>query len=120
MLLTIRRRIDNNNHGQYLHGVYPHMAMLNHSCLPNLELDEGEEGGDESGRAVLHLRAEREIKKGEELTVRYTGDPDDGLEQRRYGLLHWLGSFCQCERCVREEADDGLDMDGLGIGSDDE
>lgn len=108
VLLTIRRRIDNNDRGQFVHGVYPNVAMFNHSCKPNVSDDEDAGGGDMEGRAVLHLRARRDVEKGEELFIRYTGDEEDGLEERRYALMHWLGRDCRCGRCVREERERGV------------
>ena len=84
-------------------GVYLGPSILDHSCKPNDSLDESAAGGDEEGRAVLHLRACKDVQKGEELFIRYTGDEEDDLNQRRYALMHWLGRDCQCEKCVGEE-----------------
>lgn len=98
VLMTMRRRLDNNAHGELVHGLYPYFAMFNHSCEPSVVVEENEDGA-----AALTLRTLRPIMKNEELTIAYKEDEGATLGHRRYGLYHWLGCDCKCVRCVREE-----------------
>jgi hypothetical protein len=51
----------------------------------------------------------RSVTKGEELLINYQGELSKKpyLERRKI-LRQWLGSDCQCKRCVGEEAADQL------------
>ena len=54
-------------------GVFPTIARINHSCVPNAvfgELEPTEKDGDKA----IELRAIKDISKGEEITVCYYTD----------------------------------------------
>ena len=76
-------------------GLFPEQTLLNHSCRPNcLNCFRGLE--------VL-LVANRDIKKGEELTINYI-DVIKPVWERRAMLEEKSHFFCVCERCLEEES----------------
>jgi hypothetical protein len=72
-------------------GVYPHAAILNHSCYPNclLRYKDG---------VIMEIVAARDIQKGEELTHSYVDLVKDTPTRRRH-LMKLHGFLCQCQRC---------------------
>jgi len=71
-------------------GIYPHAAILNHSCDPTCIL--------RFVNSDLEIVALRDIKKGEELTHSYTDlAQDTATRQRHFRELH--GFLCCCRRC---------------------
>jgi len=108
VLITMRLRLNNNVVGitldasaqtdrDYIYGVYPLMAVLNHSCDPHVRYNRT--GPD----ATITLRAVRNIAKGEEIFTSYLPNQNMGLAERRASLMAWLGTECKCSRCVDEE-----------------
>lgn len=83
-------------------GLYVLHSHLNHSCDPNVSARHLDR---RTALSRITLCAKRDIGAGEELTVSYV-DPEMGLRSRRAGLLMWGFGQCQCERCVREEAEE--------------
>ena len=76
-------------------GLFPEQTLLNHSCRPNcLNCFRGLE--------VL-LVANRDIKRGEELTINYI-DVIKPVWERRAMLEEKSHFFCVCERCLEEES----------------
>ena len=73
--------------------LFPIQSLLSHSCLPNLQYIEKEDG------RKLVLQATTKIEKGEKLTVRYTP-----FLQGRLSLKKWIIEQkyvdCSCARCV--------------------
>lgn len=73
-------------------GVYPHAAILNHSCHPNCLLRFCENVN------VMEIVALRDIKSGEELTHSYVDlVHDTSTRQQHLQQLH--GFVCDCVRC---------------------
>lgn len=83
------------NVNSYPGGLFPLIAHINHSCGPNAEVDvpAGARGN------VLLVRAVRAIRRGQELTVSYTGGLR-GVQHRRYLKDHY-GFVCACSCCAR-------------------
>ena len=72
------------------HALFPYLSLTSHSCLPNCEhWVNGEE-------AVI--RAKKKIKKGEELTIRYTYLSLHRTLLRKVINNAWFFT-CICERC---------------------
>jgi SET domain-containing protein len=78
----------------------PVLAMANHSCDPNAEI--------ECGGRTVQLVALREIQEGEEVFISYI-DEDDPVDVRREQLKSRYFFDCNCERCVRQKKDGGDD-----------
>lgn len=81
--------ILNDLHETIGQGVYPHAALLNHSCDPNCLLRFNATG-------QLSIVAMRPIAKGEELTHSYV---DLVSRTRRQDLQQLHGFSCHCRRC---------------------
>lgn len=97
ILLTLQHRISINKraepfrHGGYMVSVNPCFSMFNHSCENNASWEDG-------GTSTVQVRADRDIKKGEEVFLNYGGSGE--------WLTHWFGGMgCACPKCVREAAD---------------
>jgi hypothetical protein len=79
-------------------GLWPAFALLNHSCKPSastMVLKSKDE-------LMMLVRASREIKQGEEISIAY-GDVCKPLEERQSHLSFLYGFKCRCARCQREE-----------------
>ena len=79
-------------------GLWPAFALINHSCRPNastMVLSSKEE-------LMMLVRAGREIKAGEEISIAYS-DVCKPLAERRSHLMAVYGFECRCGRCQREE-----------------
>lgn len=74
--------------------LYPRVAMLNHSCRPNIR--------NRFDGARLTICATRPLSGGSELLNSYCPVQLDGAERRR-GLREQYGFECECERCSEEE-----------------
>lgn len=81
--------ILNGVHETIGQGVYPHAALLNHSCHPNCLVRF-------AGSTTMELVALRNIEAGEELWHSYV-DLVSATRQEQLQQLH--GFTCQCTRC---------------------
>ncbi|KAG5857365.1 hypothetical protein ANANG_G00018700 [Anguilla anguilla] len=80
-------------------GLYPSVSLLNHACRPNcVMVFEGR---------ILRLRAVRDIRPLEELTISYT-DVMTPSQDRRKGLREQYCFLCECERCVTADKDSDM------------
>jgi len=77
--------------------VYPHAALLNHSCSPNCVLRY--KIGVESSPPKLEIVACKDISRGEELLHSYV-DLVLPTEARRKRLMETHGFICGCSRCA--------------------
>jgi hypothetical protein len=82
--------ILNSLHETIGQGVYPHAALLNHSCDPNCLL--------RFNSTALEIVALRDIEKDEELTHSYVDLVQDTATRREH-LQHLHGFVCDCTRC---------------------
>ena len=71
--------------------LFPIASLMSHSCVSNLE------PLDEPGITIA-FRAKRNIKEGEELTIRYAMflQPRDQIQEALFNSYHFL---CACPRC---------------------
>ncbi|MEW5309968.1 MAG: hypothetical protein WDW38_001807 [Sanguina aurantia] len=80
-------------------GLYPGLAMANHSCAPNsacLVL---------SGGQAVALRCATDLSSGQEVCISYLGaNIFSPLLKRRALLSHSYGFECSCSRCLAEAA----------------
>ncbi|XP_072320858.1 histone-lysine N-methyltransferase SMYD3 [Eucyclogobius newberryi] len=77
-------------------GLYPSLSLLNHDCGPNcVMVFEG---------TKLNLRAVKDIKPGDELTVSYI-DSLELTEVRRKQLEEQYHFTCSCQRCNSRDKD---------------
>jgi len=109
VLFTMRLRLNNNVVGinlpshDYIYGVFPMMAILNHSCDPSVIYSK--EGKD----ATITVKAVRDIAMGEEVFTSYLSEPQElSLEERRAALMAWFGTACRCNRCLIESSNGEL------------
>ena len=95
-------------------GMFPLMAMANHSCDPNTEFS------SRDGGQYIRAFARREVKEGEELMQSYLSEEDleKGVEERQELLEEGFGFTCMCVRCVLETIQ--LNENGSGNSSDDD
>jgi hypothetical protein len=77
-------------------GVYPHAALLNHSCTPNGLLSFRFRDDGQGQPPLLQCIALSDLKAGEELTHCYV---DSTLPTTERSLKASYGFDCQCERC---------------------
>jgi len=74
-------------------GIFPNIAMMNHSCVPNANV----RFGDDRTAVVVALR---DIQPGEELTISYI-ENDMPLEARQKELQEY-GFICDCPLCSQQ------------------
>ncbi|KAJ3412292.1 hypothetical protein HDV05_001003 [Chytridiales sp. JEL 0842] len=79
-------------------GMFPLVAMLNHSCRPNCVYVASEYG-------EMHVRTLRDVEEGEELCVSYV-DLCASREERREKLLRGKHFWCTCERCEPTDSEE--------------
>ncbi|KAJ3045762.1 hypothetical protein HDV00_007888 [Rhizophlyctis rosea] len=113
-IITLACQINSNSHGMrdptgngnmdVAVGMFPLVAMLNHSCMPNCAYV-----GIAHGQMLV--RTLRPVAEGEELTVSYV-DLYAGREERRGKLLETKNFWCECERCV-EDSERDREVDGV-------
>lgn len=99
VLFEIEARLSNNSWSDTIATcLSPLFCMINHSCEPNLYWC------SQPDHSTLKITAKRDIKKGEQLLLEYDQfQGKNSLADRRERYRKWLGSDCQCTRCVREE-----------------
>lgn len=77
--------------GVRLRGVYPQLARMNHSCLPNVTLLSDRDG-------TMYVRSASNIKCGEPLVITYVGISAPFWERQSYTRdVHFFK--CDCVRC---------------------
>jgi hypothetical protein len=110
VLQTLRARTGNNVREYSIDGhahiaINPLYSFFNHSCEPNVKWEDDKSTHSSS----IRMHTLRSVTKGEELLINYQGELSKKpyLERRKI-LRQWLGSDCQCKRCVDEEAADQL------------
>lgn len=78
-------------------GLYPSLSLLNHECSPNcVMVFEG---------TKLHLRAVKDIKVGDELTISYI-DSVAHTDDRQKQLEEQYHFTCHCQRCDSGDMDE--------------
>lgn len=79
-------------------GLFPTIAMINHSCCPNAVW------GSTGMSSELEVRATESLKEGDEITVNYIGDRSVHLSpaQRQEILKETWGFCCQCPACSED------------------
>lgn len=77
--------------GEHLRGIYPNIALLNHSCLPNLTIRSDVNN-------ALYIRTAVAIKKGDPLVFSYT-PPEEPLWERQFDFRNVYFFSCKCRRC---------------------
>ena len=104
-------------------GLYILTSRLNHSCDANVSIQSKKAYCEQHGLPysmaeegdVLIAMANRDIHKGERLTINYVfghdGFPGDWDVHRRRELLQRRGFKCACERCTAEAQDERTDVD---------
>eukprot|EP00658_Telonema_sp_P-2_P081492 TRINITY_DN8366_c0_g1_i2.p1 TRINITY_DN8366_c0_g1~~TRINITY_DN8366_c0_g1_i2.p1 ORF type:complete len:277 (+),score=51.37 TRINITY_DN8366_c0_g1_i2:219-1049(+) len=74
-------------------------AMLNHSCLPNCYIGQGQGG-------VLEVRTKKPVQDGEELTISYLdmtrADLCEDIKLRQENLMDTFRFTCSCELCTSQ------------------
>ncbi len=83
-------------------GLFPNLALLNHSCIPNVFYF-GERGFN-------RVKTARKVKSGEELCISYI-DAYQTREKRQEELLKTKHFLCSCERCTPAVSGEGLRVD---------
>ena len=77
-------------------GLFPTVARINHSCVPNAVVDYP----DNNSRAVV--RALVPIQPGEEVSISYLEEEDERDFEDRTDSLHDYQFECDCPRCQEE------------------
>eukprot|EP00051_Salpingoeca_urceolata_P016572 m.221503 g.221503 ORF g.221503 m.221503 type:complete len:512 (+) comp18719_c3_seq6:1363-2898(+) len=77
-------------------GLFPGMALLNHSCLPNCTYT--------ISHGVATVRSGRRLEAGEEVCLHYLRDLYACRRRRRVQLKQARHFDCQCQRCTAEAA----------------
>ncbi|KAJ3198946.1 hypothetical protein HDU82_000854 [Entophlyctis luteolus] len=88
-------------------GLFPAVAMLNHSCAPNCSFVAGT-------HAQMVVRTLHPVSEGEELCVAYV-DLCLPRDERRGKLLESKRFWCMCERCESADSSEASDarLDGV-------
>ncbi|KAK1711412.1 TPR domain-containing protein [Colletotrichum lupini] len=86
-------RNNNFNIGNQTQALFPQVARLNHSCVPNAQ------GNFNKDLNAFTIHATRNIEQEEEITISYL-DEHLGLRQSRQTALHdGYGFTCGCSAC---------------------
>ncbi|EMC98825.1 hypothetical protein BAUCODRAFT_145845 [Baudoinia panamericana UAMH 10762] len=109
VMFTIGAREVNNSWSDPVHNcISPLFSLFNHSCEANVEWIAGED------YTTLTMATLRDIKQGEQLFVLYDSYlGEQPLRARRRRMRKWLDAECQCDRCLREEAEAKQTIDKL-------
>lgn len=82
------------NIGKDRQAVFPCIARINHSCVPNAQ------GHFHEGLEKLNVHATRDILDGEEVMINYLKETGVALRRQRQGkLLEGYGFDCDCPAC---------------------
>ncbi|KAJ1610045.1 SET domain-containing protein [Cryptosporidium canis] len=79
-------------------GLFSYSSLFNHSCDPNCDFI-GVNPASDCSSTVIDLRASRNIKKDEEITINYV-ELYDTRRNRIKSLLQTKHFICECERCT--------------------
>ena len=79
-------------------GHYPTIALMNHSCDPNLEWRFTD------GSATIEMIALKPIAVGDELRISYI-DQTLSYNERQTRLQQLYGFRCECPKCMRDSSD---------------
>lgn len=100
---TVLARIEVNSRqcdpsGPHLVAINSLYSFFNHSCSPNVKVED-----DPSGSSELIVSTTRDINPYEELCITYLNEDQLQLsyEERRKALLPWTGGDCRCDRCEK-------------------
>ena len=74
------------------YAVFPSFSYLNHSCMANCRYHIS------SDNRTITVRAQRPIKKGEEITISYIGVTLGNIIRKQSFQRHWRFT-CNCKRC---------------------
>ena len=79
-------------------GLFPHYAMLNHSCVHNTKSIIDDPKSESDGRFAVRVIATEPISPGTEICTRYLPYNKDTFRRRKtlYEKWHFL---CQCQSC---------------------
>ena len=82
--------------------LFPHVAMVNHSCQPNAFLNFV--GAPATAHRTVHLRATKLISPGEDITISYGPHKNKihSSKNRREALQNQYNFLCFCEACSTE------------------
>ena len=76
--------------------IFPRVGVfMNHSCVPNVEIQASHNA------KTIEWVALRPIQAGDELTIAYVSPLLTAYERRNI-LLHYYGFVCECEACLEE------------------
>lgn len=78
-------------------GMFPAHACLNHSCVNNVVVTEGEAGG----KPGVNIVAVKDIRAGDEIMTSYI-DTRIPRRERRARLFRSYNFWCKCQRCQFE------------------
>ncbi|KAJ4393438.1 hypothetical protein N0V93_002648 [Gnomoniopsis smithogilvyi] len=82
------------NIGMDRQALFPRIARINHSCIPNAQ------GNFHEGQGRLNIHATRDIPDGEEVMINYLKETGVTLRRQRQGkLLEGYGFDCDCAAC---------------------
>ena len=73
--------------------LFPSIARINHSCIPNAQ------GNFHEAMGKFNIHATRDIKEDEELTINYLHEHGAVRESRQARLLDGYGFSCDCPAC---------------------
>lgn len=80
--------------GRDRQAIFPRIARINHSCVPNAQ------GHFHEGLERLNIHATRDILDGEEVMINYLKETGVALRRQRQGkLLEGYGFDCDCPAC---------------------
>ncbi|KAK3655822.1 hypothetical protein LTR22_010116 [Elasticomyces elasticus] len=97
---TMRIFITNNIRKDFSNYILLKVSLLNHSCVPNTELDSGESEGHK-----YRVHAVKPIANGEEITHCYQGNPWDAARRQRANALRaYYGFECKYVACTLDPA----------------
>jgi len=102
-LLLVRTNLNYlEKDGTCSSGYYERLAFINHNCNPSCTVLQQEEEGKDNKRIIL--KALRDIRKGEELTISYIkGIEDAPYVIRKKYLLETYAFECNCKKCELEK-----------------
>ncbi|TDZ35716.1 SET domain-containing protein 5 [Colletotrichum spinosum] len=86
-------RNNNFNIGDEVQALFPQVARLNHSCVPNAQ------GNFNKALGAFTVHATRDIKAEEEITISYLDEHLGLRDSRQSALQDGYGFACNCPAC---------------------